>query len=182
LLFFLFAGGSVFAQNVLFFQGEGNFLSLPGIGGPSWVGGSLGTNLLLYRTLVQTDIAVSFGSMSVEDESGERETPFFFKVSDALFASYTVGAAFGLRGGLSAGIGVYSGGLINGLIQIGLLLGFHILPGSLFSITVDIQPGYLLTFHYDTANSDLFGAFSVGAHHGLAFPVAVGLRLNLDKF
>ncbi|MDR3162163.1 MAG: hypothetical protein LBU28_11205 [Spirochaetaceae bacterium] len=181
LLFFLFAG-SLSAQNVLFFQGEGNLIPLPGIGGPSWIGGSAGTNLLLYRTLIQTDIALFFGGMTVEDESGKKQNRLMLKVSDALFASYTMFPGLGLRGGLSAGLGVYSAGLVNGFINIGLLAGVHILPESAVSWTVDIQPGYALTFHYDTDNSNIFSAFSLGSHHGVVFPITAGVRLNFDRF
>jgi hypothetical protein len=182
LLFFLLVGGSLSAQNILFFQGEGNVVSFPGIeGGPSWAGGSIGTNLLLYRTLIQTDISLFFGRMTVKDDEGTPRDRWLFKVSDALFASYTL-PALGLRGGLSGGLGVYSGGLVNGFIHVGVLLGVHILPESAFSFTVDLQPGYAVTFHYDAGNSNILGAFSVGPHRGPAFPASIGVRLNLDKF
>jgi hypothetical protein len=191
LLFFLFLGGSLAAQNVVFFQGEGNLVSFPGIeGGPSWAGGSIGTNLLLYRTIVQTYLSVFFGRTTGKgvDAVGDGEEvwePFLedrwlLKVSDAIFASYTLFPALGLRGGVTAGLGAYSGGLINGFIHIGLLLGVHILPQSPVSFTVDLQPGYAFTFHYDTGNSDILGAFSKGADSGLVFPVSIGVRLNLE--
>jgi hypothetical protein len=138
---------------------------------------------LLYKTLIQTDISLFFGGMTVveDEETGEKEDRLLLKLSDALFASYPLSPALSLRGGLTAGIGAYSEGLINGFMNVGLLLGVHILPESLFSFTFDIQPGYAFTFHYDTANSDFLGAFSMGSQDW-AFPVVLGVRLNFDKF
>ncbi|MDR2630375.1 MAG: hypothetical protein LBC60_05585 [Spirochaetaceae bacterium] len=174
LLFFF--RGTLSAQNVVFIQGEGNFFP-PAIGGPSWVGGGAGINLLLYKTLIQDDIILSLGTITALDASENLERKLLLKVSDNLFAMYNINPVISLRGGITAGLGVYSGAIINGFLNIGLLLGVHILPESPISFTVDIQPGYGLAF---------FAAFFTEKpftprHHGWVFPATVGVRLNLDK-
>jgi hypothetical protein len=69
---------------------------------------------------------------------------------------------------------------INVFLNISGLVGVHILPEALFSFTIDVRPGYTAAVFYDMTNSDFITAFS--ARHGWTFPVAVGLRINLDKF
>ncbi|MDR0410283.1 MAG: hypothetical protein LBH18_07825, partial [Spirochaetaceae bacterium] len=137
-------------------QVEWNFMT-PKTGtdnGPTWFSGSLGTNILLYKTLIQTDILVGFGSIyakrpfeiekppveegktageDVTTEYEHRETnEFLFNVSDNIFVSLNTDA-IGLRAGFSGGIGLYSGELIQFFLNIGFLVGIHILPESLFS-------------------------------------------------
>jgi hypothetical protein len=176
LLCLFFFGGILNAQNVIFVQGEGNFFP-PSIGGPSWVGGSAGINLLLYKTLIQDDIILSLGTITALDESENLERKLLFKVSDNLFAVYNINPVISLRGGISAGLGVYSGGIINGFLNVGLLLGVHILPESPISFTVDIQPGYGLAFFAALFTETPF----TPRHHGWVLPATVGVRLNLDK-
>jgi hypothetical protein len=188
-------------------QAEWNFLS-PGnesSGGPTWLSGSVGTNILLYRTLIQNDVLVSFGGIyakrpfkierpsveegeAIDETAGEDGTAeyeyrenneFLFNVSDNIFVSLNT-KAVGLRAGFSGGVGLYSGELVQFFLNIGFLVGIHILPESLFSFTVDIKPGYTGTANWDYNNTDFFKAFSL-LQHGWTFPIAVSVRVNLDK-
>jgi hypothetical protein len=212
-LFCFFLCGALYAQNVVMTQAEWNFLSPANEDsserGPMWLSGSLGTNILLYRTLVQTDILVGFGGIYAKRpfriekppvDEGEAEAvdetetaaedgadtyeyrennEFLFSISDNIFVSLNT-KAVGLRAGFSGGIGLYSGELVQFFLNIGFLVGIHILPESLFSFTVDIKPGYTGTAIWDYNNSDFFKAFSI-LQHGWTFPLALSVRLNLDK-
>ncbi|MDR0403820.1 MAG: hypothetical protein LBH35_09565, partial [Treponema sp.] len=64
-VFFVFLCGAVHGQNIVMTQADWNFLSPDNTygGGPTWLSGSIGTNILLYRTLVQNDILVGFGGI-----------------------------------------------------------------------------------------------------------------------
>lgn len=207
-LFCFFLCGAVHAQNIIMTQAEWNFLS-PGnaesSGGPAWLSGSIGTNILLYRTLIQNDVLVSFGGIyakrpfkterppveegeAADETAGEDEgakyefrenNEFLFNVSDNIFVSLNA-KTVGLRAGFSGGIGLYSGELVQFFLNIGFLAGIHILPESLFSFTVDIKPGYTGTVCWDYNNADFFKAFSP-IQHGWTFPLAVSVRFNLDK-
>jgi hypothetical protein len=197
-LFWFFIAGTVYAQNVLIAQAEWNFLTPEAASekGPAWISGSFGTNILLYETLIQTDILAGFGGIYAKrpfktekpSEEGEEETDkyefrenneFFFNVSDNIFVSLNT-KAVGLRAGFSGGAGLYSGELAQFFLNIGFLAGIHILPESLFSFTVDIKPGYTVTGIWDYNNSDFLSAFSV-LQHGWTFPLAISVRINLDK-
>jgi hypothetical protein len=196
-LFCLFLCAALSAQNVIITQGEWNFLSpdnKESSRGPTWLSGSLGTNILLYKTLIQDEVLVSFGGIyakrpfkierpPVEDRTASYEyrenNEFLFNISDNIFVSLNT-KAVGLRAGFSGGIGLYSGELVQIFLNIGFLAGIHILPESLFSFTVDIKPGYTGTVIWDFNNTDFFKAFSP-LQHGWTFPLALSVRLNLDK-
>jgi hypothetical protein len=193
-------------------QFEWNFLP-PGGGEQEslpWMAGSIGTNILLYKTLVQNDIIVNFGSFRVQDPDkeieekkivqeendagemvdteivekklvrGETKDRFLLNVTDSVFVSLNT-KMVGLRAGLSGSLGLFSGvtDSINIFLNLSGLAGVHILPESLFSFTIDVRPGYTAAVFYDMTNSDFFKAFS--ARHGWTFPIAVGVRINLDK-
>jgi hypothetical protein len=202
-LFCFFLSGAVHGQNIVLTQADWNFLS-PGNahgGGPAWLSGSVGTNILLYKTLAQNDLLVGFGGIRAKkpvriegsgaagDPSGgeydadeyeiREETEFLFAVSDNLFVSLNT-KAIGLRAGFSGGVGIYSGELVQFFLNLGFLVGIHILPESLFSFTLDLKPGYTGTVKWDYENDDFFNAFSV-RQHGWTFPLAISVRLNLDR-
>jgi hypothetical protein len=191
----LFLGAALHAQNVVITQGEWNFLS-PRTGealdhGPLWASGSIGTNILLYQTLIQNDVLVNFGGIEArrpfktENAVGEdtyeiRESDeFMVYVSDNIFVALNT-LAIGLRAGFSGGIGVYSDEPVQIFLNIGFLIGLHLLPESLFSLTIDIKPGYTGAVHWDYSNTDVFTAFSP-LQYGWTFPIAISIRLNLDK-
>jgi hypothetical protein len=216
-LFFCFlVCGAVWGQNVLITQVEWNFLPPADSagGGPPWLGGSVGTNILLYKTLIQNEILVNFAAITVKDgdreivvekpvegeipegEIAEEEIPeeelaeiriiegelnrrFLLNVTDNIFVSLNT-KVIGLRAGFSGGFGFYSGDLVNFFLNIGGLIGVHILPDSLFSFTIDIKPGYTSAVHWDYKNTDFFSAFAA-RRRGWTFPFAIGLRMNLDK-
>jgi hypothetical protein len=183
-LFCFFLCAVLHAQNIVITQGEWNFLS-PDNGesgrGPTWLSGSIGTNILLYRTLIQNDVLVGFGGVYARPsgEGGADKNEFLFNVSDNIFVSLNT-KTIGLRAGFSGGAGLYSGELVQFFLNIGFLAGVHILPESLFSFTVDVKPGYTGTVCWDFNNSDFIKAFSL-LQQGWTFPIAVGVRLNLDK-
>jgi hypothetical protein len=54
------------------------------------------------------------------------------------------------------------------------------LPESLISFAIDIKPGYTGMVYWDYGNSDFFKAFSP-LQYGWTFPLALSVRLNLDK-
>ncbi|MDR0403079.1 MAG: hypothetical protein LBH35_05755 [Treponema sp.] len=210
-LFCFFLCGAVHGQNIVITQVDLNFLSPDNAygGGPAWLSGSIGTNILLYRTLIQNDILIGFGGIqakgpfkterplppppveeegdAAEEEGGTVEyeyeyresREFFFNVSDNIFVSLNT-KAIGLRAGFSGGVGIYTGELAQFFLNLGFLVGIHILPESLFSFTLDIKPGYTGTVVWDFNNSDFLKAFSP-IQHGWTFPVGLSLRLNLDK-
>jgi hypothetical protein len=190
LAFVFLTAGLVCAQNVIITQGEWNFLSPPwlpkdapdwyeGDGGPSWLTGSIGTNILIYKTIIQDEMLISLGNALIKDASGEQESAVLFTVSDNIFAAFNT-KIIGIRAGFSGAFGFYSGGLVSAFFSLSGLMGIHILPESLFSFTLDIHPGYTLAFNYDYSISDLFSAFS-GRQYGWTFPLVLGVRLNLDK-
>ncbi|MDR0403848.1 MAG: hypothetical protein LBH35_09705 [Treponema sp.] len=197
---FFLCGAAVHGQNILMTQADWNFLSpdnAQSSRGPTWLSGSAGTNILLYRTLIQNDVLVGFGGIQAigpfkiekppvadgEDETVEYEhregSQFLFTVSDNIFVSLNT-KAIGLRAGFSGGAGIYSGELVQLFLNLGFLAGIHILPESLISFTVDIKPGYTGTIAWDFNNADVIQAISP-LQHGWTFPLALSLRLNLDK-
>ncbi|MDR1468079.1 MAG: hypothetical protein LBT00_02165 [Spirochaetaceae bacterium] len=191
-LFCLFLGAAVYAQNVIITQGEGNFLSPSSKGGldrgPTWFSGSIGTNILIYKALIQNDVLVNFGGIhanglfktdGTDDYEVKTSDEFLIHVSDNIFAALNI-KTVGLRAGFFGGVGVYTGEPVQLFLTVGFLVGLHILPESFVSFTIDIKPGYSGTVHWDFANTDIFSAFTP-LQHGWTFPLAVSVRLNLDR-
>jgi hypothetical protein len=158
-----FLCGAVHGQNVIITQAECNFLSPDNESsrGPMWVSGSIGTNILVYKTLIQDEVLLNFGGISNE---------FLFNISDNIFVLLNTKVA-GIRAGLYGGAGLCSGEPVQFFLNAGFLVGIHVLPESLFSFTLDIKPGYTGMVEWDYNK----------LQHGWTFPIALGVRLNLDK-
>jgi hypothetical protein len=145
---------------------------------PFW-NGNIGFNLELFNVHVQDELVFGFGGITVKDERDERPQKLLFSVRDNFFYSLD-GEFIGLRAGISAAFGAYD---ITGLPKVfdlffsaAGLVGICVLPKSLISITLDICPGYAMAFRIkdtpDISDNEM----------GFMLPIALGIRLNMDKF
>jgi hypothetical protein len=166
-----------FSQNVLIAGGEVNPLK------PVFWGANAGFNFEILSKYLQNDFLLSFGGIhagSGAEETQEEPEPgkFLFALKDNLYVSLN-GEILGLRIGVSASFGMYDipeyPKMYDLFFNAAGLIGIGIFPQSLISITVDICPGYVLAFRVTDAPS---GAVN---DSGFMLPIALGLRLNLDK-
>ena len=174
-----------FSQNMLMLGGEYNFFK------PQLWGAGLGFNLKLFNEYIQNDLTVNFGNLwakeaIVEIESEETETViteggdvrkrFFFSLRDSLYFTLE-GDWVGLRAGIFASLGLYQivefptayDLFANG----GAFAGIVILPKSLFSVALDLCPGYLIAFRFKEGVSKNDEGFSLS--------LSLSIRFNLDK-
>jgi hypothetical protein len=161
-----------FSQNMLIIGGEYNPFD------PGFWNGNIGFNLELFNSHVQDELLLGFGGITVNDEHDERPRKFLFSVRDNFFYSLD-GEFIGLRAGISASFGVYD---ITEFPKVNDLFfsaagfaGICILPKFFISITLDVCPGYAMAFRVtDTFNIS-------GNELGFMLPIALGIRLNIDK-
>ena len=180
LVLFLFILGmafapSCFSQNMLLFGGDYNLMSKPEV----WNVG-FGFNLKLYEEFVQNDLLINFGGIRARDaEKKEAAIPlkFLFSVKDNIYY-YKEWKWIGLRAGVSASFGVYgirdSLSVYDLFFSIGGLTGICIMPRALISITLDISPGYALTF----GNAEKLSVYEAG----FSLPLSLCIRFNFDKW
>ncbi|MDR2483030.1 MAG: hypothetical protein LBD08_05290 [Treponema sp.] len=164
--------GAVFSQNMLILGGEYNPLS-PGF----WSVGA-GFNLELFNEYIQDDLMFNFGGVTALNEQGERPPRFIFSIKDSVYFSLDWDW-IGLRAGITASAGLYQHPEFPEkaalLFSAGGFAGLCVLPRSPISITVDLCPGYAAAFHVtDKPDAAL-------DEPGFILPVALGIRLNLDK-
>jgi hypothetical protein len=177
-VFFLFCFAMVvsancFSQNMLIVGGDYNPFK------PVFWNGNIGFNLELFNENIQDDLLLNFGSLTAENEQGKEPQKFIFSIKDNFFYSLD-GRFVGLRAGVSASFGIYdipefpkSADLFFTATG---LVGICILPKSLISITLDLCPGYAVAFRATDAPG-----LSLN-DSGFILPMALGIRVNLDKF
>ena len=190
LALFLFIFGmafapSCFSQNMIFLGGDYNLMIKP-----ETFNVGLGFNIKLYDEFVQNDFIVNFGGIRAryaekktdETESNEPDDSaipmkFHFSIRDNLYYNHEW-KWVGLRAGIYASFGVYgirdSLSVYDLFFSIGGLAGICILPRALISITLDISPGYALTFGN-------VGELSV-YEAGFSLPLSFCIRFNFDKW
>ena len=201
---FLFIIGAVFlspcfSQNMVMLSGEYNLFKPP-----LW-GAGIGYNMRLWDTYVYNDLLAYFGLIQarepyilesfitekVTDDEGNEvdETQsifteyedfphqFFFSIRDNLYFALDW-KWVGLRAGIFASLGVYHFSdfpRLHLFVIPGGFAGISILPKSLISVTLDISPGYIFAFGFGEDGAALYDT-------GLYLSVALGVRLNLDKW
>ena len=176
-----------FSQNVLMLGGEFNFLE------PRFFGAGPGFNLKLFNEYIQNDFTVNFGGIwakaaiveiesegeeaqLIQIEGGETQFNLLFYLRDSLYFTLEWNWV-GIRTGIFASLGAYqvvefptaydffgNGGAFAGII---------ILPKSLFSVTLDVCPGYAIAFRFKEGLSENDKGFSLS--------LALGIRFNFDK-
>ena len=188
---------SCFSQNMLLFGGDYNLMIKP-----ETFNVGIGFNIKLYEEYVQNDFIVNFGGIRVRyaekkhDETEPTEPiesiksiesnepddsaipmKFLFSVKDNLYYNKEW-KWIGLRAGVYASFGVY--GIRDSLtvydlfFSIGGLAGICILPRALISMTLDIFPGYALTF----GNVEELSVYEAG----FSLPLSFYIRFNFDKW
>jgi hypothetical protein len=172
LVFSITALPDCFSQNMLIIGGEYNPFD------PGFWNGSIGFNLELFNVHIQDELLLSFGGITAKDDRDERPQKLLFSVRDNFLYSLD-GEFIGLRAGISAAFGGYDvTGLPEGIDLFFSAAGFAgvcILPKSLISITLDICPGYAIAFR-------ITGAPGISGNElGFMLPIALGIRLNMDK-
>jgi len=169
-----------FSQNMFVLGGEYNFTN------PQFWGVGIGFNLKIYKEYFQNDLSINFGGIRANDPEQNMwahetkdaaEQKFLFYVKDNFYFSLDW-KWFGLRAGVFVSLGLYdiydnysaADMLFNG----GGFAGICLLPKSLFSLTIDVCPGYAMAFFVREKEA----GFKVG---GFSLPLTVGIRFNLDK-
>jgi len=169
-----------FSQNMFVLGGEYNFTN------PQFWAAGIGFNMRLLNEYIQNDLTINFGGISANDPAQNMrametktttEQKFLFYVKDNIYFSLDW-KWVGLRSGIFASLGLYdiydnysaADMFFNG----GGFAGICLLPKSLFSLTIDVCPGYATAFYVREKEAGLKTA-------GFSLPLAVGIRFNLDK-
>jgi hypothetical protein len=163
-----------FSQNMLIIGGEYNIYE------PVFWDGVIGFNQKLFKEIIQTDLLLAFGSLTLKEEDTENEESekFLFAVKDNLF--YSWGKKYvGLRAGVSASLGLYDipeyPKIFDFFFKIGGLVGICVFPQSFISVTLDVCPGYGMAFRLtDTLDHTFYDS-------GWVLPIALNMRFNFDK-
>jgi hypothetical protein len=160
-------GGAAFAQNLLMLGGEYNFM------GPAFWDTGLGFNFKLYQDYIQNDTLLSFGTIKSPGDKAN----FLVCIGDKLYYEYDLLPIVGFRAGLSAGLGLSSGSMGDGALNLGGFAGVLLFPQSLISAALDVGCGYLWAFNAGKSHKNYFGILK----KGLVLPLALNIRLNLDR-
>jgi len=184
-LFFLCLITSIFApvcfsQNMFVLGGEYSLTN------PQYWGLGLGFNLKVYKEYFQNDFSVNFGGIRVNDPAENMwahntkdaaEQKFLFYLKDNIYYSHDW-KWVGIRAGVFVLIGLFdiydNHSAADLLFNGGGFAGICLLPKSLFSLTIDVCPGYAIAFYAREKEAGIKAG-------GFSLPLAVGVRFNLDK-
>jgi len=154
-----------FSQNMFLLGGEYNFLK------PQFFSAGLGFNFKLFNEYIQNDFTVNSGGIWIKDIES-----FLFSIRDSLYFSMDW-KWVGLRAGVFTLLGVYgvtdSAKAWDMAFNPGVFAGVCLFPKSLFSVVIDVCPGYMVAFRLSEEMAENGGGFSL--------PVYLGVRFNLDK-
>jgi hypothetical protein len=177
--FFLFTMGTFFlfpcfSQNMIILGGEYNFIK------PQFWSAGLGFNFIVLNEHLQNDFTVNFGGILPKEinTADDPRQKFLFSIRDGFYFSWDW-KWVGLRAGVFASWGIYD---IDGSSKTcdmsfipGGFVGLSLFPKSLFSVVIDVCPGYLFLFRINEGFS-----FSKN-ESGFSLPLFLGIRFNMDK-